>query len=124
MALAHLEKREIIFIAIVVFVFIGGLWFYKDKTFVDVIYAPDRSVAAVNKKNIIKKQSQEAKRQEQAYYKNFENSLNAFLKNVATQMSDYRKNRTVIESALNPQSLRTPQYIEENYQLAKAAIPD
>ena len=124
MAMAQLEKKEIIFIAIVLTVILGGLWFYHGRTFFDIQHGYDGKVISVNEKNIAKKQSAEKRRIEQQFAQSFEGSLNSFLRIVAEEMTEYKKRRKVVESALNPQNLKTPAYIQQNFELLKTAIPD
>lgn len=52
----------------------------------------------------------------------FEDFLNGFLKNVATQAREYRQSRKVLMGLVQPADLRASEYIEENYNLGESTV--
>lgn len=55
--------------------------------------------------------------------KKFETLLNDFLKDIKAQMRDYVRQRKVIVESVRPVNLRTPEYVEENYNMVITLIP-
>ncbi len=52
----------------------------------------------------------------------FEDFLNKFLQDVSRETKEYRKTRKVLVGLIEPANLRSPEYIEENYNLGEASV--
>lgn len=125
----HIERRDVIFILVMVFFIIAGIWFYSDKAAFNTIYGFDKKVVATKEPNsldgkVAKTQTSSKNTANQKYLQSFENSLNMFLADVYEQMTEYRKRRKILSDVLRPENLKNSAYIQQGYQLTKQTIPD
>jgi len=113
----HIERKEIIYMLILVSFVFGVFYFYKGQYYLHDMF---RGSKGFEKTHIIHSQSS-AKR---TFQKNMEATLNDMLKGVFDEMNDYRKRRKILTEIIKPANLRNPQYITESYTLAGQTIPD
>lgn len=52
----------------------------------------------------------------------FEDFINGFLQQVASEVADYKKSRNVLKNLVEPANLREPEYIQENAKLAESLV--
>lgn len=120
--LKQLDRKDVIFIVAVLVLVFGGLTIYKGKVFFNTIRGYDNTIVSVNKRSDLS--TSQGKNNQNQYRQNFEASLNGLLKDVYTQMSEYRKRRVLLDKIMRADNLRDAKYIEETYQIAGRTVSD
>ena len=123
----HLERRDVIFILIMVFFIVIGIWMYADKAEFNTIYGFDRKVVSTKTPHSLDGKvatSTSPSNTDLEYIKTFENSLNMFLADVYEQMKEYRQRRKILSDVLRPENLRNAAYVAQSYQITKQTVPD
>lgn len=114
----HLEKKEIIYMLILVGFVTGVFYFYNSQH--NMLGFVFRNVDGMPKNYVASGQSQ-AKR---TFQKNVEASLNEMLSDVYTELQAYRERRKILHDIVRPRNLRNAKYINESYNLAQQTIVD
>ena len=114
----HIEKKEVIYMLILVSFVLGVFYFYKGQHFLNDMFKGQRHF---DSRPVV---TSSGTSQKQTFIKKMETSLNEMLSGVYDEMSDYRKRRKIINELIKPQNLQNAQYITESYQLAQSTIPD
>lgn len=120
----HIERKEVIYMLVLVGFVLGVVFFYKRQYFMNDAFHNMRSyneMRVVNGKIVHPpKQSSTVDN----YREKMEAVINNMLRSVSGQMQQYRQRRQILGDVFRPNNLQNPQYISESYNLALEAIED
>ncbi|MGB0720067.1 MAG: hypothetical protein ACPGRX_06315 [Bdellovibrionales bacterium] len=113
----NLDKRrrnELLFVAILSTFIVGGLFTFTRWHHSENLFGQNRKLTVEG--------NREFQRSSVSVNKKVETILNDFLRDVAAEMSDYRKQRKVLDDLIKPVNLRDASYVESNYALGQQTI--
>ena len=110
----HIERKEIIYMLIVISFVLGIFYFYKGQHLLNDMPGGTHKKPIISSKSVAKR----------AFQKNIEASLNQMLSDVYGEMKAYRERRKILDDIIRPQNLQNAKYINESYQLAGQTISD